>query len=161
MCPRDAGGEVRAMEEHEEQRRVVGTLEAAGDVHVHRSLVGAVSAHDVRLEQAAAGPMMVSGDVAIHQGGCGPVMSSGDVTITQGGCGPVLARGGVSIRQGGAQSVIAGEVRVGAGGFAGLVAAPKVTIEEGGRVLMSTPQAAAFGAAIGGVVGLVLLYRRR
>ncbi len=42
------------MTEHREERRVVGTLEAAGNVSVRRSLIGAVSAHNVSLEQAAA-----------------------------------------------------------------------------------------------------------
>lgn len=37
------------MDEHLEERRVVGTMEAAGDVTVERSLVGAVSAHNVRI----------------------------------------------------------------------------------------------------------------
>jgi hypothetical protein len=149
------------MAEHLEERRVVGTLEAAGDVTVRRSLVGAVSAHNVHIEQAAAGPMLASGDVTISNGGCGPVMCSGDVAITYGGCGPVLARGGVSITNGGAQSVISGEAHLGNGAFVGAVLAPKVTVEDGARVLMTTPQAAAFGAAFGAVVGLFVLRRRR
>jgi hypothetical protein len=149
------------MEGHVEERRVVGTIEAAGDVAVHRSLVGAVSANNVRLEQAAAGPMMTSGDVTIRNGGCGPVLCSGDVSITNGGCGPVLARGSVSFTNGGTQSVFAGEAHVGSGGIVGAVVAPKVTLEDGARVLLSTPQAAAFGAAFGAMVGLFLLRRGR
>jgi hypothetical protein len=149
------------MDEHIEERRVVGTLEAAGDVTLMRSLVGAVSAHNVQLEQAAAGPMLASGDVTIRNGGCGPVMCSGDVSITYGGCGPVLARGSVSITNGGTQSVLTGEAHVGSGAFVGAVIAPKVTVAEGARVMMTTPQAAAFGAAFGAIVGLFVLGRRR
>ncbi|HZD16578.1 MAG TPA: hypothetical protein VE669_00400 [Actinomycetota bacterium] len=148
------------MDEHTETKRVVGSLEAAGDVAVERSLIGALSAHNVNLHQAASGPVMASGDVAITQGGCGPVMCSGDVSIRQGGCGPMIARGNVSIEQGGTQSVIAGEARLGSGAFAGIVAAPKVTIEDGAKVLMSTPQAAAFGAALGAALALLLRLRR-
>ncbi|HSJ51755.1 MAG TPA: hypothetical protein VLA90_10810 [Actinomycetota bacterium] len=148
------------MDEHREERRVVGTLEAAGDVVLRRSLVGAVSAHDVRLEQAAAGPMLASGDVTITNGGCGPVMCSGDLTITNGGCGPVLARGNVSFTNGGTQSVIAGQAQLGRGAIVGVVASPKVTIEDGARVLMTTRQAAAFGAAFGALLGLFVLRRR-
>lgn len=148
------------MAEHQEERRVVGTLEAAGNVAVRRSLIGAVSAHNVRLEQAAAGPTLASGDVTITNGGCGPVMCSGDLTITNGGCGPVLARGNVSFTNGGTQSVIAGEAHLGQGAIVGLVASPKVTVEDGARVLMSTRQAAAFGAALGAVIGLFALRRR-
>lgn len=149
------------MEEHVEDRRVVGTLEAAGDVRLERSLVGAISAHNVHIERAAAGPIMTTGDVRIQQGGCGPVMCSGDVSIRQGGCGPILARGSVWITQGGTQSVIAGDVELRSGAFAGMVLAPKITMEEGARVLMSTPQAAAFGAAAGALLGLVAFRRRR
>jgi hypothetical protein len=57
--------------------------------------------------------------------------------------------------------VIAREARVGRGGFVGLLLSPKVTVEDGARVLMSTPQAAAFGAMLGGVAGALLLRRRR
>jgi hypothetical protein len=132
------------VEEHLEERRVVGTMEAAGDVSLRRSLVGAVSAHNVRIEQGLGGPMMLSGDVTVTNGGCGPVMCSGDVTITNGGT----------------QSVIAGEAHVGRGAFVGAVVGAKVTVEEGARVLMTTAQAAAFGAAVGAVVGLLALRRR-
>lgn len=148
------------MDEHVETKRILGSLETAGDVGIQRSLVGAISAHDVNLLQAASGPVMASGDVTITQGGCGPLMCSGDVTITNGGCGPTIARGSVSFHNGGTQSVIAGEAHLGSGSFVGLVAAPKVTVEDGARVLMSTPQAAAFGAALGVVLALFLRRRR-
>jgi hypothetical protein len=149
------------MDEREEHGRVVGTLEAAGDVTMERSLIGALSAHNVTLAAAAAGPMMTSGDVSITNGLCGPVMCSGDVSIHNGGCGPVLARGTVSFTNGGTQSVIAGEAQLRSGSFVGMVLAPRVTIEDGARVLMSTTQAAAFGAAFGALVGLFALRRRR
>jgi hypothetical protein len=105
--------------------------------------------------------MLASGDVTIERGGCGPVMCSGDVRITYGGCGPVLARGNVSITNGGTQSVIAGEARIGSGAFVGAVISPRVTVEEGARVFLTTSQAAAFGAAFGALVGLFALRRRR
>jgi hypothetical protein len=41
-----------------------------------------------------------------------------------------------------------------------MVVAPKVTIDEGARVLMTTSQAAAFGAALGALLGLLALRRR-
>jgi hypothetical protein len=88
-------------------------------------------------------------------------MCSGDVSITYGGCGPVLARGGVSITNGGTQSVLAAEAHVGSGAFVGAVIAPRVTVAEGARVMMTTPQAAALGAAFGAIVGMFVLARRR
>jgi hypothetical protein len=140
--------------------KVVGALEAAGDVTVERALVGAVSAHNVRFEMAGAGPVLASGDVSFERAGCGPVITAGDVRFKQGGCGPVIAAGSVSFEQGGARSVIAGTARLGAGSFALVVAAPKVEIADGARVLLGTKQAAALGAALGAVLGLVLLRKR-
>jgi hypothetical protein len=57
--------------------------------------------------------------------------------------------------------VLAASATLEGGAFAGFVFSPKVTVADGARVLMSTPQAAAFGAAVGGMIGLVLLRRRR
>ena len=44
--------EVVAMAEQVETGRMVGALEAAGDVTVERALVGALSAHNVRMQMA-------------------------------------------------------------------------------------------------------------
>lgn len=142
--------------------RFLKTVEAAGDVSVERAFVGAVSARDVHLKQAAAGPVMAGGAVSIEQGGCGPLMTAGNVSIEQGGCGPVIAGGDVSFVQGGAQSVIsAGSATIGERACVGLVVSPRVTIEDGAHVLMSTPQALAFGAAAGTMIGLIVRGRRR
>jgi hypothetical protein len=139
-----------------------GVLTTEGDLTLERSLVGVVRARDVHLTQAAAGPVAAAGSLTIHQGGCGPVVTAGDVTITQGGCGPMIVQGNVSIEQGGTQSVIAaGGATIGERSFVGLVLSPSVTVEDGGRVLMSTPQALAFGAALGLVAGVLSrLFRR-
>jgi hypothetical protein len=149
------------MAEHVETGRMVRSLEAAGDVTVERALIGALRARDVRVRMGAAGPVLASGGVSFDRAGCGPLMTKGDVTITQGGCGPVLAAGSVTITQGGTQSVLAGQARLGQGSFVGVVASPRVTVEEGARVLMSTRQAAAFGAVAGAILGLAVLLRGR
>jgi hypothetical protein len=147
---------------HIEQRRVLKTLEAAGDVSVEGSLVGVVNARDAHFTRSVVGPVAASGVVSFVQAGCGPMMSGGDVTFHQGGCGPVIARGDVSIEQGGTQGILAaGGARIGNGAFVGVVASPKVTVEVGARVLMSMQQAAAFGAAFGRAVGLIVRRGRR
>ena len=70
----------------------------------------------------------------------------------------MLARGGVSIEKGGTQAIIAaGGATIGRHAFVGVVASPNVTIEEGGRVLLSSPAAIAVGAGVG--VGVALLAR--
>ena len=142
--------------------KILRTIEAAGDVTVERALVGMVNGRDVHLTQAGAGPVIASGQVSIHQAGCGPLMAGGDVSINQGGCGPVIAKGDVSIEQGGCQSVIAaGGVTLGRQSFVGMVVSPRITVEDGARVLMNVPQAAAFGAALGAVFAVLSRLARR
>jgi hypothetical protein len=141
---------------------IVRSVKAEGDVGVERSLVGVINAHDVNIARSGAGPTLVGRDVSIKQGGCGPVIAGGDVSIKQGGCGPVIARGGVSIERGGCQSVIAGGgATLGRSSFVGVVLSPRVSVEEGARVLMSVPQAAALGGALGVVYALLRRLRRR
>jgi hypothetical protein len=55
----------------------------------------------------------------------------------------------------------AGNATVGHGAFVGLVASPKVTIEEGARVVLGTPGAFAAGAAVGALVAMIAGRRRR
>jgi hypothetical protein len=157
----EVSGMDRPSEVHTEQG-ILKTVEAAGDVTVERALVGVVNGRDVSITQAGAGPVAAQGDVRIQQGGCGPVLVGGDLRIHQGGCGPAMVRGNLSIQQGGTQSVlVAGNASVGQGAFVGLVASPKITLEEGSRVLIGTPGAFAAGAAVGALVAMVAGRRRR
>jgi hypothetical protein len=148
------------MEEYSE--RAASALEFERDASVDKSLVGMIRARDLHLTQSAAGPAVVGGNLSILQGGCGPVIANGGVTIRQGGCGPLIANGDVSIEQGGTQSVIAaGGATLGDRAFVGVVLSPKVTVEEGGKVLLNTPQAIALGEVAGVVFALVSRLVRR
>ena len=127
-----------------------------------RTAVGVLRAHDVNLTQSVAGLVAAVGSLTIERGGSGPVVAGGDLSIHFGGCGPMLVAGDVSIDRGGTQSVIAaGGATFGRGAFVGAVLAPKVTVEDGGRVLLGTAQALAFGAAAGLVFALVSRVARR
>lgn len=129
---------------------------------VSRTLVGLVRARDVRLIGSAAGFVAAGGDLSVLNGGCGPVLTGGGITIRNGGCGPVIAQGDASIENGGTQAIIAaGGATIGRKAFVGVVVSPKVTIEEGGRVLLSSPIALAVGAAIGSVAMLLPRLIRR
>ena len=137
-------------------RSITGSMKFESDANVRKAFVGLVRARDVRLEEAAAGFVAADGDLSILNGGCGPVIANGGVTIRNGGCGPMIANGDVSIEHGGTQSILAaGSARVGQGAIVGVVMSPKVTVEDGGKVLMGTSEAALFGAAAG-VVGALL-----
>jgi hypothetical protein len=70
--------------------------------------------------------------------------------------------GDASIEKGGTQAIIAaGGARIGRHAFVGVVVSPKATIEEGGRVLLSSPAAIAVGAAVGFGVALFGRLMRR
>lgn len=131
-----------------------------GHRHIERAVVGVVRGEDVEVTRAGAGVALARHDVTMTQGGGGPIIAGGDVSFRQGGGGPVLARGNVTLEQGLMQTVFAGGgLTVGNRGFVAFALAPSVTVEDGGTVLMTVKQAAAFGAALG--VGLLLLGRRR
>jgi hypothetical protein len=149
------------MDEPMVESGMLKSVEAAGDVHVERALVGLMNARDVTLNMAAAGPLAAQGNVTLTQAGCGPALVGGDLSIKQGGCGPTIVRGNVSIEQGGTQSVLAaGGATIGRGAFVGVVASPKVTVEDGARVLVGTPGAFAAGAALGALIALAARKRR-
>ena len=137
-------------------------LEGASDDHVEGRLVGLVKARDVHLTRSAAGLVAAGGNLSILNGGCGPVLTSGGVTIRNGGCGPVLAAGDVSLQNGGTQAILAaGGATIARNAFVGVVASPKVTIEDGGRVLLNSPMSIAVGAGLGFVVALLVRLMRR
>ncbi len=144
------------MNEHGLQ--AAGSLEFREDAIVTRSVVGLVRARDVQLTDAGAGFVSAGGNVSILNGGCGPVLANGPLTIRNGRCGPVLANGDVSIQNGGTQTIVAaGGATIGRKAFVGIVVSPSVTVEDGAKVLMSSEQALAFGAAVG--AAFVLLSR--
>jgi hypothetical protein len=129
---------------------------------VSRKLVGLVRARDVRLTGSGAGFVAAGGNLSVLNGGCGPVLTGGSITIRNGGCGPVIAKGDASIENGGTQAILAARgATIGRKAFVGVVASPKVTIEQGGRVLLSSPMALAVGAGIGSVVVLLSRLIRR
>jgi hypothetical protein len=132
------------------------------DRHVTTSVVGLVKARDLRLERCGTVLAAAGGNISIVNGGCGAVASTGDVSIRYGGCGPLVTTGNVSIENGGTQAVVAkGRVTIGRKAFVGFVVSPNVTVEAGGRVLMSGPLAVAASATAAlGVTLLARLVRR-
>jgi hypothetical protein len=129
-------------------------------IAVERSLVGAVAGEQIQVREALVGAIAAKQDVSITNGGVGAIAARQDVSITNGGSGPIAAVGNVSIVNGGAKTIATlGGATLGERSFVAFVLAPKVTIEAGAKVLMSTPQALAAGAAVGVVIAL--LGRRR
>lgn len=116
--------------------------------------VGMVRSREASLKGGGAGAVLAQGDVDISQGGASAVISAGDVSFRYGGTNSVLAAGNVSFEYGGAMSTLARSATVGQGGIVGILCSGRTTVQEGAKVLMSTPQAAALGAGIGLVLGL-------
>jgi hypothetical protein len=117
-----------------------------GTRSIQRSVVGVIAGDDVDVRQAGLGIVLAKHDVSVRDGAA---------------CMPVIAGGAIRFDQGGTCGAIAGrEVTVGRQGFLGIALAPKVTVEAGGKVLMTVKQAAAFGAVLGAAL-LVLLGRSR
>ena len=137
-------------------------IEFPSDANVTRSIVGLVKARDVHLTGSAVGFVAADGNFSILNGGAGPVLANGSVTIRNGGCGPLVANGDVSIENGGSQVVVAsGGATIGPRAFVGVVVSPHVTVEDGGRVLVSSPLALAVGAGVGIAVALLSRLARR
>lgn len=112
-----------------------------------------VAADTVTVRQAGVTAALSSGDMSVIQGGGNLAIAGGNLAVTMGGSNAMLAGGDVSIEQGGAVVMAAKSVSVHQG-FVGAVLAADVHLDDS-RVLMSTPQAAAFGAALGIVVVLL------
>jgi hypothetical protein len=120
---------------------------AGKDMQVTDSLSSAlVAGGDMQVTQCIAGAMVAGGSVAINKGGAQVVVVGGDLEINKGGAQFILSGGNVSANN----------------AFIGVSFAQQTTLAEGSRVLLNTPQAIAFGAALGATLGLVswLLKRR-
>jgi hypothetical protein len=142
----------------EQGLKATGAMEFHSDAEVTKSVVGMVKARDVHLTRSGAGLVAAGGNFSILNGGCGPVLANGGVTIRNGGCGPLIANGDVSIQNGGSQAILAGgRATIGRRAFVGVVASPNITIEDGARVLTSSPLGFAVGAAAG--LAASFLYR--
>jgi hypothetical protein len=118
-----------------------------------------VTGDKVDLTQAGSLAVMVSGSASFRQAGANFCFVGGNVESTQSGSNMTIAAGNVSMHQSGSGVVAALEVEV-QEGFIGAVFARDVKLENS-RVLLTPPQAAAFGAGLGLVLlALGRLFRR-
>lgn len=109
-----------------------------------------VAADAVTVRQAGVTAAFCGGDMTMEQGGGQFAVAAGNLSITQGGSNAIVAGGDVEIIQGGA-AVLAARAATVRQGLVGAVVAGNVELEES-RVLLTTPQAAALGAAFGTVL---------
>jgi uncharacterized protein (DUF2345 family) len=122
---------------------------------------GPVKAGD-NLNVRAGGGMILAAknDMTISQGG-GTVLHAGrDMRISQGGGTVLVAGEDITLSQGGGAVLIARQAEIGKG-WIGLLLSGKVTLSEGARVLIATPQAVLLGATLGLVFALFNHWLRR
>ena len=113
---------------------IAGTVSAKMDLNIDRSAVIVVrSDQDIHASVVAASALVSGRDLRVTNGGAQTMVVGRDVELTNGGAGMMVVGGSVSVKKGGV----------------GIALCRNLTLEEGSRVLLNTPQALAFGAAFG------------
>lgn len=144
------------------------------EVNLERGAAALIRAEEVELEGAGAVAIMASDKVEIEgggaqwiiagetvsvsRGGAAAMICGGDMTVNTGGGSMLVAGGNMTLNNAGGAALVAGKATL-HGGYVGICIAAKTSLAEGARVLLTTRQAAAFGAALG--LTLALLGWRR
>jgi hypothetical protein len=131
-------------------------------VEVQGSLVGAVNANqNANIGNSLALAVMSGANASLDNSASSVIMAGENVEITNGGAGFILTGGNVEISNGGAGAMICQQATVKQATI-NVLLANQVELGEDTKILFSTRQAAAFGAAFGVVVAiLTFLFRRR
>jgi hypothetical protein len=129
---------------------------SGNDVHFGPGAAGMVSSKgDMSIDRAVAGIAKADQNLEVKNGGAWVMVAGGSAHIENGGSEYMVIGGETEIKNGGALLMIAGKnITINQGG-AGILLSRQVTLTEGSRVLLNTPQALAFGAALGLVFALV------
>ena len=131
----------------------IGTADV-GDLHTTGTAVGVANVTgDVDLTTSAAGLVSADGSASIHQAVAWGVFSGGDVKVSQAASVLTVAQG-YRVDSGAAAAVVAGEATI-KHGWIGFLFAPKATISEDSKVLLSTKAALIIAAALFGGFALV------
>jgi hypothetical protein len=118
----------------------------SGPVFIERSLVGQVQAQGkAEVQRSLAGAVVAGADAAIHESAAPVVVAGGNVELTSAYNEVLVAGGTVHAER----------------SFIGMIIADQVTLGEGSRVLLNTPQAVAFGLAAGVAMAVSFMAKRR
>jgi hypothetical protein len=150
------------MEEHDQaapEGRLQGVVRA--DQVTVRNGVAAAIVGSNNAEVAGGGALVIAAGntMQVNGGGAGALMAGNTLEIHGGGGWVLLAGNSIPIQNGGGAVLVAGRAEV-KHGVVGVLLAGHTTLGEGARVLLSTPQALALGAACGLVFALVGRGRR-
>lgn len=142
-----------------EATKIQASLSAVASAHAEEfeavgSAVGFVSAGGNATITASATPIVhAKGDINIRQSYTSAVIAGGDLEISQ-AVAPIIVGKQLSIEQGGGVVLLAGDAQV-SKGFVGVLLAPKATLSDDTKVLLSTKAALIIAAAIFGGFALV------
>ncbi|MDQ3706167.1 MAG: hypothetical protein M3437_13335 [Chloroflexota bacterium] len=154
------------------------TPDETTSVEVSRSFAMSANGENVKVSNSGVGVVSAGNEASLRQGGAGVVAGGRSVQVMQGGAQIMAAGSEMRVMQGGGQLMVSGGyMRVEQGGglvmvatrasvrrsYVGVLISGSTQLQGGARVLLGTPQAAAFGAALGLVFALAskLLKGRR
>jgi hypothetical protein len=131
------------------------------DQSVSRSFVAVVQGEDVKVSNSGAGVVSAGNDASLRQGGAAIIAAGRSMEVQQGGGQLMVAGGHMNVEQGGGMVMVASRASL-KWSYVGVLISGSTELQEGTRVLLSTPQAAALGAALGLVLAVAgrLLSRR-
>lgn len=152
------------MEEPSTQRmdeEPVGEFEATEELQFGPGFAGQLNAaQDLAMTQAGAILAVAGRDAEISYGGAQVIVAGNDVEVAYGGAMVMVVGGDAALANGGAGLVVGENTTVRAG-TVGVALTGQLNLEEGSKVILSTPQAIALGAAFGAACGLVSWLLRR
>jgi hypothetical protein len=109
----------------------------AEHVELEKGMAGLILAgKEARIERAGARTIVSGGDTSVTQGGAGMILSAGATTISRGGAGTIASLGNIDLEKSGGALLVSKEATVGRDGFVAVAMAPRLTVQEGGRVLL-------------------------
>lgn len=155
------------MDEHDQEMRMEYEGGPDGIVtpdptHVEAQAVKNIAAQgDVFMIRSAALTARAEKNMEVTNSFCSACVAGGNMVLERSGSSALVAGGNVEFTQGGAQVVVAGKDVNVHNGFVGLAVAQQVVLGDGGRVLLNTPQAIAFGAAFGTFLAVFSYLLRR
>lgn len=114
---------------------------------------------DVVVREAGALAIVAGGSATIREGGAGLCVIGGDVTMSEAGAGNMIVGGSAELSEAGVGQLVALEAHV-RDSRVGVLIGGSVTMENT-EVMLTTAQAAALGAAAGGVLFLLSRLLRR
>ncbi|HKP51237.1 MAG TPA: hypothetical protein VJ183_01150 [Chloroflexia bacterium] len=117
-------------------------------VQVRSGLAGMVQADEVSIMSGGAMVAVAAQDFKIMSGGGSLIVAGHDMSITSGGGSLLVAGNSMNIQNGGGAAMITPHASLNRS-FVAFLLCGKADVSEGSRILLGTPQAAVFGAALG------------